>query len=68
MKAAIVGISRNSVASHDKFKTKYKLPFPLVSDEDGKVCEAYGTWVEKSSMDENIWASTARPSSSTRRA
>ena len=48
VKAAIVGISRDSVASHDKFKTKYKLPFPLVSDEDGKVCEAYGTWVEKS--------------------
>ena len=48
VKAAIVGVSRNSVASHDKFKTKYKLPFPLVSDEDGKVCEAYGTWVEKS--------------------
>jgi len=41
-------LSRDSVASHDKFKTKYKLPFPLVSDEDGKVCEAYGTWVEKS--------------------
>ena len=48
VKAAIVGISRDSVASHDKFKTKYKLPFPLVSDEDAKVCEAYGTWVEKS--------------------
>ena len=48
VKAAIVGISRDSVASHDKFKAKYKLPFPLVSDEDGKVCEAYGTWVEKS--------------------
>ena len=36
------------VASHDKFKTKFKLPFPLASDEDGKVCEAYDTWVEKS--------------------
>jgi peroxiredoxin Q/BCP len=47
-KAAVIGISRDSVASHDKFKTKYDLPFPLVSDADGKVCEAYGTWVEKS--------------------
>jgi len=47
-KAAVIGISRDSVASHDKFKTKYGLPFPLASDEDGKVCEAYGTWVEKS--------------------
>ncbi len=48
VKAAVIGISRDSVASHDKFKTKYGLPFPLASDEDGKVCEAYGTWVEKS--------------------
>lgn len=48
VKAEIVGISRDSVTSHDKFKKKYKLPFPLASDEDGEVCEAYGTWVEKS--------------------
>ena len=48
VKAAIVGISRDSVTSHDKFKAKYGLTFPLASDEDGKVCEAYGTWVEKS--------------------
>ena len=48
VKAAVVGISRDSVASHDKFKKKFKLPFPLASDEDGKVSEAYGTWVEKS--------------------
>jgi thioredoxin-dependent peroxiredoxin len=47
-KAQVVGISRDTVASHDKFKSKYKLPFPLASDEDGKVCAAYGTWVEKS--------------------
>ncbi|MGB3022258.1 MAG: thioredoxin-dependent thiol peroxidase [Methyloceanibacter sp.] len=46
--AEIVGISRDPVKSHDKFKAKYDLPFPLASDEDGKVCEAYGTWVEKS--------------------
>ena len=48
VKAQVVGISRDSVASHDKFKKKFKLPFPLVSDEDGKVTEAYGAWVEKS--------------------
>jgi peroxiredoxin Q/BCP len=47
-KAAVIGISRDSVASHDKFKTKYELTFPIASDADGKVCEAYGTWVEKS--------------------
>ena len=44
----IVGISKDSVARHDKFKAKYDLPFALLSDEDGKVCESWGTWVEKS--------------------
>jgi peroxiredoxin Q/BCP len=48
LKAQVVGVSRDSVARHDKFKAKYGLPFPLVSDEDGKVCEKYGTWIEKS--------------------
>ncbi|MBL8674792.1 MAG: peroxiredoxin [Rhodospirillales bacterium] len=47
-KAVVVGVSRDSGASHDKFKKKYGLTFPLVSDVDGKVCESYGTWVEKS--------------------
>ena len=46
--AQVIGISRDPVKSHDKFKQKYGLTFPLASDEDGKVCEAYGTWVEKS--------------------
>jgi len=46
--AEIVGVSRDSVARHDKFKAKHDLPFTLVSDEDGKICEAYGVWVEKS--------------------
>ncbi len=48
IKATILGISKDSVASHDTFKKKFKLPFPLASDEDGKVCQAYGAWVEKS--------------------
>ena len=48
VKAAIVGVSRDSVASHDKFKTKYDLTFPLASDAEGKVSDAYGTWAEKS--------------------
>jgi peroxiredoxin Q/BCP len=46
--AVVIGLSRDSVASHDKFKKKHELPFALASDEEGKVCEAYGTWVEKS--------------------
>jgi peroxiredoxin Q/BCP len=48
VEAEVVGISRDSVASHDKFKKKFKLPFPLASDEDGNVTEAYGVWGEKS--------------------
>ena len=48
IEAVILGLSKDSVAKHKKFKAKYELPFTLVSDEDGTVCEAYGTWVEKS--------------------
>ena len=48
LKAQVIGVSKDSVARHDKFKAKYGLTFPLVSDEDGKVCEKYGTWIEKS--------------------
>ena len=46
--AVVIGVSRDSVTSHDKFKAKYDLPFALASDESGEVCERYGTWVEKS--------------------
>lgn len=48
LNTAIIGISKCSVAKHDKFKAKYKLKFPLASDEHSDVCERYGTWVEKS--------------------
>jgi peroxiredoxin Q/BCP len=48
LKAEIIGISKDSVASHDKFKKKYGLKFRLASDEELKVANAYGTWVEKS--------------------
>ena len=48
VKAQVIGISKDSVEKHDKFKKKYGLTFPLVSDEDGKICEKYGTWIEKS--------------------
>ncbi|RKQ72547.1 thioredoxin-dependent thiol peroxidase [Oceanibaculum indicum] len=44
----VIGVSRDPVKSHDKFKAKYELNFPIASDEDGKASEAYGTWVEKS--------------------
>lgn len=45
---AIIGVSKDSVKSHDKFKAKYDLQFPLASDENSDVCERYGVWVEKS--------------------
>jgi peroxiredoxin Q/BCP len=44
----IVGISADSVASHNKFKTKYDLDFALISDEQHAMLNAYGVWVEKS--------------------
>lgn len=49
-KAVILGISKDSPASHKKFADKYGLPFTLLSDEDHKVLEKYGVWGEKSFM------------------
>lgn len=46
--AVVIGVSRDSVVKHAKFKTKHELKIPLGSDENGKVTEAYGVWVEKS--------------------
>ncbi|MDX1920354.1 MAG: thioredoxin-dependent thiol peroxidase, partial [Candidatus Caenarcaniphilales bacterium] len=47
-KAAIFGVSIDSVAKHNKFIEKYELPFALLSDEDKSLVEAFGVWVEKS--------------------
>ncbi len=44
----ILGVSKDSPASHAKFTGKYDLKVRLASDTDGSVCEAFGTWVEKS--------------------
>ena len=44
----VVGVSRDPMKSHEKFIGKYDLSVPLVSDTDGKISEAFGTWVEKS--------------------
>jgi thioredoxin-dependent peroxiredoxin len=46
--ASVIGLSKDSPASHDRFKKKYKLPFTLASDEDVSVAKLYGVWVEKS--------------------
>ena len=43
----ILGVSRDTVKKHDKFICKYGLHIHLISDEDGSLCEAFGTWVEK---------------------
>jgi len=45
--AEVVGVSKDSVKRHDSFKAKYELPFRLVADTDGTLCEAYGVWQEK---------------------
>jgi peroxiredoxin Q/BCP len=46
--AAVVGVSKDSVKSHDRFKAKYDLDLALGSDGDGAMVERYGVWVEKS--------------------
>lgn len=46
-KAVVLGVSRDSVDRHLKFVEKQDLNFPLLSDEDGAVCEAYGVWKQK---------------------
>lgn len=44
----VLGVSPDSVKSHDKFITKFNLPFPLLADESKKMAQDYGVWVEKS--------------------
>lgn len=45
--ATIIGVSRDTPAKHQKFIDKYGLKVDLASDGDGGICEAYGTWIEK---------------------
>ena len=46
--ASIIGVSKDSVESHNKFKSKYELPFTLLSDENMEMLKAYEVWKEKS--------------------
>ena len=46
-KARVVGVSRDSVESHQKFKKKYSIPFTLLADTESKLCDAFGVIVEK---------------------
>ena len=48
LKTTIIGVSRDPLVSHEKFAKKYDLTFPLASDEEGKLSNAMGVWVEKS--------------------
>ena len=45
--AVVIGVSKDNVKKHDKFKAKHELAVRLVADEDGEACEAYGVWVLK---------------------
>jgi len=45
--AVVIGVSKDSPASHDRFKAKYALPFQLAADTDTALAQAYGVWIEK---------------------
>lgn len=53
--AVVLGVSPDAVASHEKFRQKYRLPFPLLADPDHAVAEAYGAWGEKSMYGRKYW-------------
>ena len=57
----VLGVSRDDVKSHQKFSSKYSLPFPLLADLGGEVAQRYGVWVEKS-MYGKTYMSMARTS------
>lgn len=46
----VLGVSKDSVKSHKKFAEKFNLPFPLLSDDDGSMCDAYSVWGKKKFM------------------
>jgi thioredoxin-dependent peroxiredoxin len=46
--AVVLGVSPDNVKAHQRFKSKYELPFPLLVDPDHRIAEAYGVWREKS--------------------
>ena len=48
LNTVVLGVSPDNVKSHVKFTEKFQLPFPLLADEDKKICQDYGVWVEKS--------------------
>ncbi len=53
--AVVLGVSPDPVASHGKFRQKYGLNFPLLSDEEHRVAETYGVWKEKNLYGKKTW-------------
>lgn len=53
--AVVLGMSPDSVASHQKFKAKHALPYTLLSDAETKTIQAYGAWVEKNMFGRKYW-------------
>ncbi len=53
--AVVLGVSPDPLSSHEKFRTKFGLNFPLLSDETHEVAEAYGVWKEKSMYGKKYW-------------
>jgi peroxiredoxin Q/BCP len=53
--AIVLGVSPDSVDHHRKFTDKQELNFPLLADENHKICEKYGTWVEKNMYGRKYW-------------
>jgi peroxiredoxin Q/BCP len=54
-KVAVLGVSKDKPASQKKFKEKYQLPFPLLSDPDAAVQKAWGVWGEKNMYGKKVW-------------
>ena len=53
--AVVLGVSTDSLESHEKFKTKHKLNFPLLSDQTADVAKMYGVWKEKNLYGRRTW-------------
>ena len=53
--AVVLGVSRDAIASHQRFAGKFQLSFPLLSDPDAAVCKAYGVYVQKSMYGRTYW-------------
>ncbi|NHQ72951.1 peroxiredoxin [Roseovarius gahaiensis] len=53
--AIVMGISKDTVAKHDKFRDKHDLGVPLLSDADSDICEQYDVWKEKSMYGKTFW-------------